>query len=58
MKKVTNLMSEEKAMKKRFFSLFVAMGMIISALSIESEFVPGKTAYAENEAPSGVTIDD
>ena len=45
-------------MKKRFFSLFVAMGMIISALSIESEFVPGKTAYAENEAPSGVAIDD
>ena len=45
-------------MKKRFFSLVVAMGMIISALSIESEIVPGKTAYAENEAPSGVTIDD
>ena len=45
-------------MKKRIFSVIVAMGMIISALSIESEFVPGKTAYAENEAPSGVTIDD
>ncbi len=57
-KKVANLMSEEKGMKKRFFSLFIAMGMIVSALSIESDFVPAKTAYAENEAPSGVSIDD
>ena len=45
-------------MKKRFFSLFVAMGMIVSALSIESDFVPAKTAYAENEASSGVSVDD
>ena len=57
-KKVTNLVSEEKAMKKRFFSVIVAMGMIISALSIESDFVPAKTAYAEKEAPAGVVIDD
>ncbi|MBE5829624.1 MAG: hypothetical protein E7305_09210 [Butyrivibrio sp.] len=45
-------------MKKRLFSIFVAMGMIISALSIESDFVPATTAYAEKEASSGVIIDD
>ena len=56
--KVTNLLSEEKAMKKRFFSVVVAMGMIISALSIESDLLPAKTAYAENEPGYGVTIDD
>ena len=45
-------------MKRRFFSVIVAMGLIISAISIESDFIPAATAYAENDTGSRITVDD
>ena len=45
-------------MKKRFFSILIALGMILSVFYFESDIVPATIAYAENEVSTDITIDD
>ncbi len=45
-------------MKKRFFSVLIALGMVLSVFYFESDFVPASTTYAENEASGEITVDD
>ncbi len=45
-------------MKKRIFSVVIALGMILSVLCLDSNFVPGTRSYAENDLKAGIIIDD